>query len=72
LVFSFFATWCQPCKEDLKYLQKVQDQYEISGLQVLAVFTQDSAKEDTAKELVGKLGVNLPVVMDGLGIISKR
>jgi len=72
LVFSFFVTWCQPCKEDLKYLQKVQDQYEISGLQVLAVLTQDSAKEDTAKEFVGKLGVNLPVVMDGLGIISKR
>jgi thiol-disulfide isomerase/thioredoxin len=24
LVLSFFATWCQPCKEDLKYLQKIQ------------------------------------------------
>ena len=25
LVLSFFATWCQPCKEDLRYLQEVQD-----------------------------------------------
>lgn len=37
LVLSFFATWCQPCKEDLKYLQKVQDQHGNKGLQVVAV-----------------------------------
>jgi len=32
LVLSFFATWFPPCREDLKYLQKIQDQYGSKGL----------------------------------------
>ena len=72
LVLSFFATWCQPCKEDLKYLQKFQDQHEASGLQVLAVLTQDSSKETAIKEFMTNLGVNLPVLTDENGIIGKR
>jgi len=72
LVLSFFATWCQPCKEDLRYLQKVQDQYGNIGLQILAVHTQDSSKENMVKEFMEKLGVKLPVLMDEFGIIGKR
>jgi len=72
LVLSFFATWCQPCKEDLKYLQKIQDQHGDKGLQVLAVLTQDSSKETAVKGFMGKLGVNLPVLTDEYGIIGKR
>ena len=72
LVLSFFATWCQPCKEDLKYLQKVQDQYGSQGLQVLGMLTKDSAKESEVKVFLQKLGVTLPVLMDQDGIIGKR
>lgn len=72
LVLSFFATWCQPCKEDLKYLQKVQNQLGSSGLQVLCVLTQDSSKETAVKDFMGNLGVSLPVLTDEYGIIGKR
>jgi peroxiredoxin len=72
LVLSFFATWCQPCKEDLSYLQKVQDQYGNIGLQILAVHTQDSSKEKVVKEFMEKLGVKLQVLLDEYGIIGKR
>jgi peroxiredoxin len=72
LVLSFFATWCQPCKEDLKYLQKIQDNNADKGLQVLAVLTQDSSKENVVKDFMGKLGVSLSVLMDEYGIIGKR
>jgi peroxiredoxin len=72
LVLSFFATWCQPCKEDLRYLQKVQDQNGNKGLQVLCILTQDSSKETAVKEFMEKLGVKLPVLLDEYGIIGKR
>jgi thiol-disulfide isomerase/thioredoxin len=55
LVLSFFATWCHPCKEDLRYLQKVQDQYAKIRLQILAVHTQDWSKENVVKEFMEKL-----------------
>ena len=72
LVLSFFATWCHPCKEDLRYLQKVQDQHGDKGLQVLAILTQDSSKDSVVKEFMGKLGVSLSVLTDEYGIIGKR
>ncbi len=73
IVLSFFATWCQPCKEDLKYLQGLQEQLGSQGFQVLSVLTQDSsAKADGIKKFLQDLGVNLPVLLDEHGIIGKR
>lgn len=72
LVLSFFATWCHPCKEDLKYLQKIQDQYRSRGLEVFCVLTQDSAKMEAVKKFMHELGVELPVLLDENGIIGKR
>lgn len=72
LILSFFATWCHPCKEDLPYLQKVQDQYGDHGLQVLSVLTLDQSNEGAARTFMQKLGVNLPVLVDEHGIIAKR
>ena len=72
LVLSFFATWCQPCREDLRYLQKIQDQHGDKGLQVVAVLTQDSSKEDAVGKFMKGLGVKLPVLSDEHGIIGKR
>lgn len=72
VILSFFATWCQPCIVDLKYLQSIQKRYEEKELQVICILTQDPAKENTVKEFMKKLGVNLPVLLDEYGIIAKR
>jgi len=73
IILSFFATWCQPCKEDLKYLQGLQGQLGSQGFQVLAVHTQDpSAKPEGVKKFLDELGVSLPVLLDEYGIIGKR
>jgi cytochrome c biogenesis protein CcmG/thiol:disulfide interchange protein DsbE len=72
LILSFFATWCGPCKEDLKYLQKVQDQHSSKGLQVVSVLTQDSSKEEAVRRFTQTLGVRLPVLLDEFSIIGRR
>lgn len=72
LVLSFFATWCQPCKEDLKYLQKIQDQYGAYGFRVLAILTPDSFREDWVPEFMQNLKVGLPVIFDEDGVIARR
>ncbi len=73
IVLSFFATWCQPCKEDLKYLQTLQEQLASQGFQALAIHTQDSsAKAESVKKFLDDLRVNLPVLLDEYGIIGKR
>jgi peroxiredoxin len=73
IVLSFFATWCQPCKEDLRYLQGLQGQLGSQGFQVLAVHTQDSsAKAEGVRKFLDGLTVSLPVLLDEYGIIAKR
>jgi peroxiredoxin len=74
IVLSFFATWCQPCKEDLKYLYALQQELGSKGFQVLTVLTQDSSsdKPEAVKKLFQDLAVDLPVLLDEYGIIGKR
>ena len=74
IVLSFFATWCHPCKEDLKYLYSLQQQLGSQGFQVLTVLTQDSSsdKPGAVKKLFSDLAVDLPVLLDEYGIIGKR
>jgi peroxiredoxin len=72
LILTFFATWCEPCGEDLKFLQKPHDQYRAQGLRVLCVFTGRLSKVKAAKKYMEKLEVNLPVLLDKRRVISKR
>jgi peroxiredoxin len=73
IVLSFFATWCHPCREDLKYLQALQEQLGSRGFLALAVHTQDpSVKAEAVKNFLDNLKVSLPVLLDEYGIIGKR
>jgi peroxiredoxin len=72
LILTFFATWCDPCGDDLKYLQKLHAQYGDRGLRVLCVFTGRISKLKAAKKYLEKLEVNLPVLLDKRRVISKR
>ena len=72
LILTFFATWCEPCGDDLKYLQKINDQYKDQGLRVLCVFTGRISKVKAAKKYMEKLEVKLPVLLDKRRVISKR
>jgi peroxiredoxin len=72
LILTFFATWCEPCGDNLKYLQKIQEQYRDQGVQVLCVFTGRLSKAKAAKKYLEKLDVNFPVLLDKRKAISKR
>jgi cytochrome c biogenesis protein CcmG/thiol:disulfide interchange protein DsbE len=40
---TFWALWCTPCKQELRALQKLYDQYSSRGFTVVAV-NQDTPK----------------------------
>jgi len=72
LILTFFATWCEPCGDDLKYLQRIHDQYKDQGLRVLCVFTGRISKVKAAKKYMERLDVNFPVLLDKRRAVSKR
>ena len=72
LILTFFATWCEFCDEDLKFFQRLQDQYADQGLRVLCVFTGSLSRVKAANEYLEGLKIELPVLMDNKRVITKR
>ncbi len=72
LILAFFNTGCKPCKEDLRYLQRIYDQYTKDGLDVVCILSEHSNNPDVAEKFVQKLDLKLPVLLDKHGTISRR
>ena len=62
LVVNFFATWCVPCKAELPLIESRYVKLRSSGLTVLGVDEQESAKSVIA--FTRAHGVTYPIVID--------
>ena len=47
LILNFWATWCEPCREEMPFLQQAHDTHQRAGLIVLAI-SQDTADRAAA------------------------
>jgi thiol-disulfide isomerase/thioredoxin len=59
---NFWATWCEPCKLEMPWLEEFSKKYASQGLVVLGISTDDVGKAviaSTAK----KLGVTYPILL---------
>jgi peroxiredoxin len=73
VVVDFWATWCAPCKVEIPWFEKLQDQYASQGLQIVGISADDLDKDDKAQNLkdkkeiadfVAKMHMNYPVLID--------
>lgn len=57
ILLNVWATWCQPCREEMPELLRLRDEHKDAGLKLILVscdFAQESAQ---ATEFLGSLGV---------------
>ena len=59
---NFWATWCEPCKLEMPWLEDFSKKYKPQGLVMLGVSTDDAGKDVVAKT-VKKLGVTYPILL---------
>ena len=61
VLLDFWATWCDPCREEIPHFVELQQRYASSGLQIVGVSMDDSP--DPVHPFYQQFHMNYPVVM---------
>lgn len=71
-LLSFFATWCEACKKEVRDLKRLQDRYGARGFQVLLVCLDIMGARNVGSYLEEGGGTGLRVATDKGGVTSSR
>jgi peroxiredoxin len=61
VLLDFWATWCDPCREETPHFVELQDKYGGQGLQIIGVSMDDGP--EPVREFYRQFRMNYPVVM---------
>jgi thiol-disulfide isomerase/thioredoxin len=62
LVVNFWATWCEPCRDEMPSLQRLREKLDGKSFDVIAVNYGESREK--VSQFLGKEKVALPVLLD--------
>jgi len=68
---NFWATWCEPCREEMPSMERLHLNYKDRGLAVVAV-SVDSQGASVVKPFVKKFGLTLPIGLDPKMAVRER
>lgn len=71
VILNFWGTWCNPCKEEMPDLNRMNKIYHSKGVEVLTVHVKDSPQQ--IKQFFSELPeeVELMVALDGSGDVMR-
>ena len=68
IVLHFFASWCEPCREELPALKRLSDR-GAPRLKVVAIAVADN--EGRLRRVIETTGVTFPVLMDRDRVVAR-
>jgi thiol-disulfide isomerase/thioredoxin len=67
LVVNFWATWCEPCRDEVPALVRIQSRFEANGLSIAGIAI-DSV--DKVRAFAKQYGINYDLLIGGLEAIE--
>ncbi len=61
VLLDFWATWCDPCRDEIPLFVELQDRYRDQGLEIIGVSMDDGP--EPVREFSRRFKMNYPVVM---------
>lgn len=71
VLVSFWATFCEPCKAEMPFLQAFHDRHAAAGLTIVSVDIDGPDTEAEVAPYVRKQGYTYPIVIDRDGSIAQ-
>jgi len=72
-VFSFWATWCAPCIQELEAISEVYEDWKTQiNVEIVAVSTDDSRTQKRVKPLVNGKGWEYKILLDTNQDLKRR
>jgi peroxiredoxin len=70
VLINFWATWCQPCREEMPAMQELYEQYRERGLVILAVDMEEDLRP--VRRWIDRGGYTFTFLLDSEGEQVKR
>ena len=67
---NFWATWCPPCREEMPSMQRLYAMLPKDKFKMVAILSKDDPA--LADRFAARLGLTMPIVNDGNGIVGLR
>ncbi len=61
---NFWATWCEPCKDEMPFLQKLSERYPENRLRIVGV-NVDPKENASIARFLEENGIQYPVILGG-------
>ena len=72
LLMNVWATWCDPCREEMPSLERLYREYRERGLRVVAISIDDGGQADLINEFVSEHGLTFDVLHDPKSAIMRQ
>lgn len=67
LVINYWATWCQPCREEMPGFSRLQESYRNNGVQFIGISTDEADKIIDFQKLTP---VNYPLLIGNMAVMA--
>lgn len=68
LIVNHWATWCEPCRQEIPVFMEVQQQFDAQGVELIGIAHDD---EDDVRRYVDSMGMDYPQLLAGKGLGQK-